>query len=381
MDGSLESSEGRNAAQFAAVYTAVRRRFRQPPPPMPRALAPLPLEALVALCRPRAPSPHRESQEHYRCRRSVVATLAAAGVHDEVWTAMMFPEERASLSIVEGSLAGNCRYCAAARALGSAKGRQEPETRKHAAIDIGFDPDTFVSSTRVTGLEVVIPFSQLGTLFSRADPRNWAQPDSEVFRRSEPGVWTRDGWQGGRPWPKPDRGQLYEIALAQINPSIAFEIHNILDISGFRNDLAGPDGAAASAAGELRLQYEYALQQNLGSKLGFIWEPEGIDIDNGWYEAIARPEGGDRWRVSISVEKRLRYTSTQTIPVEISASLNVMAPAFLSLFMHELVYGVLKDLDGGDVPAVARPRGKGASEGKGKRTTMSERAADRKDGA
>jgi hypothetical protein len=68
---------------------------------------------------------------------------------------------------------------------------------------------------------------------------------------------------------------------------------------------------------------------------------------------VATPDGADRWRVSISVEKRLRYTSPQTVPVEINAALNVMAPAFLSLFMHELVYGVLKDMDGGAPPAAA----------------------------
>jgi hypothetical protein len=335
------------------VYAASQRRARQPPPAIPARLAPLPLDALAALFHPRAATARAEPVERYRCRRSVVSTLAASGVHDRTWTSLLYPEEMEALAIS----ADDCRYCETTRALGSARGRGEVEMRKHAAIEIGFDPDTFVSTTRVTGLDVVIPSSEVGLLFERADPRNWARPGSDFFKRSETGVWTRDGWQGGRPWPRPDRGQIYEIALAQINPSIAFEIHNILDISGFRNDLAGRkieeirdrSGKAAS----LTLKYEYSLCQNLGSKLGFIWESEGIDIDNGQYQAVATPDGADRWRVSISVEKRLRYTSPQTVPVEINAALNVMAPAFLSLFMHELVYGVLKDMDGGAPPAAA----------------------------
>jgi hypothetical protein len=204
----------------------------------------------------------------------------------------------------------------------------------------------------------VIPSSQIGPLFARADPRNWAQPGSDVFRRSQPGVWARDGWHGGVPWRSADRGQIYEIALAQINDSIAFEIHNILDISGFQNDLAARPGGEIGGARRLTLKYEYALQQNLGSKLGFIWETEGIDIDNGSYRADATRLGdGDEWRVSITVEKRLRYTAPRTIPAEMGAALNVMAPAFLSMFMHELVYGVLRDLDGGAAaaPQVSAP--------------------------
>jgi len=349
MDRCLESSEGRNAARFAAVYAVLQRRAKAPPVWTPRSLAPLSLDALAGACRPLARTPGEEPAAQYRARRAVVATLAGAHVDDALWKPLMYPVERATLERIgdDGGKGGDdCTYCNAARALAVTHGRDELQTRAHAPIQIDFDPDTFVSSACVSRLEVLVPSAHLPELFRRADPRNWASDASDFFKRSEPGIWTHSGWHGPRPWQHADHGQIYEVALAQLNERIAFEIHNILDITEFRNDLAGRQ--VQRADDRLEVGYAYALQQNLGSKLGFIWEPEGIDIDNGRYRAEAvraGGNGGDLWRVVISVDKRLRYTVPQAAPIEIGALLNVMAPAFLSLFMHEQVYGTLKDFD------------------------------------
>jgi hypothetical protein len=360
MDRCLESSEGRNAARFAAIYAVLQRRTKAPPPWTPRFLAPLSLDALVQACRPLARNPGEEPAEQYRARRTVVAALAGARVDDAIWKALMYPTERATLERIcddggKGGSDDDCEYCNAARALAVTRGRDDLLTQAHAPIEIDFDPDTFVSTARVIGLEVLVPSSHLPELFRRADPRNWASDASDFFKRSEPGIWARGGWHGPRAWQEADRGQIYEVALAQLNERIAFEIHNILDITDFRNDLAGRQ--VQRADDRLEVGYAYALQQNLASKLGFIWEPEGIDIDNGRYRAEAVRVGAngggsggvgreDRWRVTISVDKRLRYAVPQAAPAEIGPLLNVMAPAFLSLFMHEQVYSTLRDLNG-----------------------------------
>jgi len=347
MDRCLESSEGRNAARFAAVYAVLQRRAKTPGPWLPRSMAPLSLDDLAASCCPVGHGPGQEPPEHYRARRSIVAMLAGAGVDEAVWKPLMYSAERSALEQIcdDGGKGGgsDCIYCNATRALAVARGGDEVATRTHAPIRIDFDPDSFISAASVSGLEVLVPSAQLAALFDRADPRNWARDASDFFKRSEPGLWTRGGWQGGRPWAHADHGQIYEVALAQLNERIAFEIHNILDISGFQNDLAGRQ--VEPSDDRLRVRYAYALQQNLGSKLGFIWEAEGIDIDNGHYQAEAVRAGRDLWRVTISVDKHLRYALPQAAPAEIGPLLNVMAPAFLSLFMHEQVYGTLNDLD------------------------------------
>jgi hypothetical protein len=345
MDRSIESSAGRSAARFAATYTAWRRRRREPPRAIAAAFAPWSLDELRERCRPRTPAPDAEDPEQFRCRRAVVATLAGGGVEDRALENLMYQQEQTALAAIKSS----CRHCDAWRSMNLVKGLAAPVPTSHASITIDFDPDTFVSSARVDGFEVELSTAEVEALFARADPRNWSRYSSALFKRSDPGLWTAGGWQE-RPWEREDGGEIYELVVSPINETFAIEIHNVLTISAFHDDLSARARAARPIADarSLTLMFEYALQQNLGTKLGFVWEPEGIDIDNGFYRADARRLGvEERWRVSISVEKRLRYTIPQTAPQEIGAVLNVMSPAFLSLFMHEYVYGAVRDLDRG----------------------------------
>ena len=214
------------------------------------------------------------------------------------------------------------------------------KTISHGKVTVDFDSDNYVSKSQVTGLQFVMPTEFLAPFFRRAEPQNWSSA-SEFFLRSNPVREEKEDWvKIDAPWLASGEGGnkdglLYEIATAQINELVGSESHNILSISNFVNEF-NRASTSAKVGEKLVFQYDYALEEALGSKLGVLWEPEGLDVDGGRYSATATRQKGDEWLVDVAVSKSLRYTLPENSPSELSSVLNTLAPALLTMFMKDL---------------------------------------------
>jgi hypothetical protein len=332
----------RRAARLGASVAAWRQKSRQQIQSMIPQFEPPSVHRLPGLVpRPRPNGVWDPKGADHHTRQTCASTLAAAGLHEPV-QAMLTPEERAKYDsrLQRKTTKNSCLYCDTGQILSPPTARSVAKKR-HPDMAIEFDPKTYVTRCGIYGHRVTMQRGDMQSLLDSADPRNWARqqasdPRDRFFLRSDPGEWKQGQWtdvNDEEKWDTQGGGQIYELTHWQWNENIAAEVHNILNIS----DWTRTDSS---------ISYSYSLQRTVGSKLLIAWEPGGLDVDNGFYSAKGTPLDGDRYSVTISVEKRVRYTTPRNNPAEWGTFFNLMAPALVSMLIRNLVYENLDRLTG-----------------------------------
>ena len=355
------ASSGRDtaaAARKAALLGASFAWWKQNNPNiygLPQQIRPPSVDSLPAVLRQARPAGDGEGPLAYLARRSVVGTLVAAQAKERYLRALMKPEEWESSQKRlhddqrrhrEG---GTCPFCDFQDGLDDRNQELHQQAgvvrMSHPPVVVKFDDASYITAASVTGFQLELDDQQLQQLLHFADPRNWARPGNEFFLNSAPGLWRAGQWKDDDDpdrWTREKGGQIYEHTNWQWNTTSAADVHNILNISQF---VGSPHS----------LRYDYSLQHTIGSNLTGIWEPGGLDVDNGHYSAVGTRKNG-RWLVTIDVEKRVRYTAPRVGPAEFGMFFNLMGPALVGMLIRKLVYGSLDELGVTAGQAPASPR-------------------------
>jgi hypothetical protein len=358
---------------LSAVLEGLKRSRNQWGLHVPEPLRP------IALAGRELPGPHsNETFAHYQLRRRMFSALAASPIKKAPDAVMrqLVSSDAWSEFVQERAAGCECRYCkageVAARSLEATSFAVETrKIRRHADFDIDFDPNTYITKVSIRSFCVEMPESWAAQLARKAHPQHWHDAAPDFFLKSNPAELRNTGWYEMPEWQDPRGGDLYEVTSWSWNESMRGEVHNILNIRDLEQTDAG-------------ISYKYALRQCLKSNMGFVWEEGGLDVDDGSYELLIHseltdgkgsrqsrvrqrapkhravqtksdgdeatsqypshlmPENEGNVVVEISAEKSVRYTTPRIAPAEIGTTLNLMAPALVSMLLRRLV------LDAGD---------------------------------
>jgi hypothetical protein len=292
-----------------------------------------------------------------------------------------------------------CRHCATCQCL-RYRGRPPGAVivNHGARIETDFDADSNVSSASISNFQIFVPTVELAkTVIKMAHPLRWQDAAPAMFQRSDAalprpanrgGGWTAPALDGPAreaaidDWRRRGEGHVYENVGWAWNEHFGSKAENIIRISHLSD---ASDGSV--------LRYAYALEKCLITNFGVAWERGGLDIDTGSYqgaitefdrlsEADVPPNAPpgypheqvdpltvDRQRtqapeevkaerfaalkalgqqlevawkrkpvlLTISAEKKLRYTRMQNSPDELRAFLNWTSPALLFVFLNRSI--------------------------------------------
>ena len=94
-------------------------------------------------------------------------------------------------------------------------------------------------------------------------------------------------------------------------------------------------GSAEAYATSHAITYTYRLVRCLQAKFASIWEPGGLDVDQGSFTVAWLPETHTLY---VSGDKALRYSHEADIVPGFANMLNMLAPAVTSMLMKQLAY-------------------------------------------
>jgi hypothetical protein len=163
----------------------------------------------------------------------------------------------------------------------------------HAArVNVTFDPETNISEARITDFQVVVPERIAAEMIGFSHPLRWADPPGTLFRRLIPVTLDQTsarGFRGTRAeaeaeWEALADGKrfVFEDFQWPINDDLSASAENVIRIDRFFKQVSAP---------EYKLRYSYDLQRCVRTNFGVGFEPAGLDIDGGFYEALAVPVG------------------------------------------------------------------------------------------
>jgi hypothetical protein len=288
-----------------------------------------------------APRPNRSATQDV-FRRLAVAALAAAKPRGARELALQLQRLRDLMTDEEwqrySTSAAPCAYCRASWACQTTRrleeGRQgndgpHVQVMNHKPTDIDFDPETFVTSVSINNFKVRVPSRAAAVeVLQRLHPYNWATSFPALFTDSRPAKFVADepefeprGWA--------DDGDMFESARWAWSADSTAYANNILTITGL---------SKRRASGELGLDFRFALRRCCSTKFAVAWQSGGLDIDNGRVTVTSEVERDEKVLLTISAQKNIRYTVTDSDNSGLGTVLNLMAPALVSTFMRWLVY-------------------------------------------
>lgn len=157
-----------------------------------------------------------------------------------------------------------------------------------ARVNIGFDPETNISEASIRDFQVIVPRDVASKMIGLAHPLRWADRAGWLFRRSDPvnsdGTRAHD-FRGSRDqaqarWEqraqKEGEAFILEDVVWPVNEDLNAASENIIRIRNWER-------------ADWSLSYRYSLECCLRSNFGIAWEPSGLDIDGGRYDAWAIP--------------------------------------------------------------------------------------------
>jgi len=155
----------------------------------------------------------------------------------------------------------------------------------NARIDVEFDPETNVSHASIDRFQVVVPQEVARQAILLAHPLRWDQTPGGLFQRTYPsdangerseiGVQVEELWEIAAA--KKSGAFVYEDVVWPLNEDVRASSENVIRILNFRRD------------GDSLLKYDYDLQRSIRSNFGVAWEPAGLDLDGGRFDAHAVP--------------------------------------------------------------------------------------------
>jgi hypothetical protein len=262
-----------------------------------------------------------------RARKTVAATLARAGFEDEAIDPVLPAPLRGKVVRERyfGTLCGvNAPQAEADRI----------EAGEEGDVALRFDPGSRITTGTYEGFSCRIPGdAQVERFFTDAHPLNWKKGGGKFFKESRHVHWDgrayvpyHDEAASRAAWARERGGAIREIVAWDVNPTLPFEVNNILEIFDF---------AESRAKGERSLSYGYKLVRTEKGLFGVAWEDGGLEVDDGTFEARARRDGG-RWELSFRIVKKVRYAMLRNVPSSVSAVLNLTTPALLSMFLSRI---------------------------------------------
>ena len=153
-----------------------------------------------------------------------------------------------------------------------------------AHVQLEFDPEMNISEARIENFQVIVPSTVAQQILHFSHPLRWADPPGTLFQRCFPVAedGTRPSRLRGAPdtlekaWTQEPRKFIFEDVSWPINEDLSTAAENIIEIRDFQE-----------SAGFL--SYNYRLRRCLRTNFGVAWEPSGLDVDGGHYEAFAVP--------------------------------------------------------------------------------------------
>ena len=154
-----------------------------------------------------------------------------------------------------------------------------------ARVNVTFDPETNISEARIDNYQLIVPTFVAREMLRLSHPLRWAEPAGALFRQSLPvnAKGERLALQGQsdkekvRDWAKEERKFIYENCVWPINADLNAASENIIAFDNFFNDE------------DTSLSYTYRLQRSIRSNFGVAWERSGLDVDEGFFQALAVP--------------------------------------------------------------------------------------------
>lgn len=155
-----------------------------------------------------------------------------------------------------------------------------------ARINLNFDPETNTSNAKIERFQVVVPSAVATQIMGLSHPLHWKDTPGALFRRSDPVDamgrsfdTASDSEVVKQKWEKAATQEafIFEDVIWPLNEDLRANSENIIKILKFER---GTD---------LSLRYHYSLQRSVRSNFGIAWEPGGLDLDGGHFDARAVP--------------------------------------------------------------------------------------------
>jgi hypothetical protein len=227
-----------------------------------------------------------------------------------------------------------------------------------ARVKVTFDPETNISTARINNFQLIVPTSIARKMLRLSHPLRWAEPPGALFRQSD-----AVNAKGERPqalqgnsdkvmdaWAREDKKYIYEHCVWPINSDLGAVSENIIAFDHFFND-------------ESSLSYTYRLERSIRSNFGVAWERSGLDVDEGFYQALAVPLGDFSRRITL--KKQSDNDNDDPVPTEPLTEIPVGQLRRRDVLELQASYdhGVLGTLYNGFGPADAQANGNVAVRG------------------
>lgn len=241
--------------------------------------------------------------------------------------------------------------------------------------DLEFDPLTFVTSVTVRSVFKDVTRNEAEAIAIMADPPNWDDAAPTFFKETAPVEFTGSNGRydvvphptsslngharkNGNGRPSPSEYLLHERVEWSWSSLLTGGVINLLEITPTRTDTRGGakkffDGVLERlkdekhpvpshkkfSSHEMLIAYRYTLKKCIQSKFLGAWEPEGLDTDEGSYQAVWSPHDDGRGTLVIEAVKDISYSSksAELFP-GMSAFLNMLAPSLTSMLMNHLTF-------------------------------------------
>jgi hypothetical protein len=152
-----------------------------------------------------------------------------------------------------------------------------------ARVNISFDPESLISDASIKNFQVLVPEQIARKLIRLSHPLNWAEPKGALFQRAEAvdangtrGRYRRESratieqiWNDRA---ASNAAFIFEDVVWPVNETLTANSENIIRFESLNGDAHS-------------LRYEYSLERSVRSNFGVAWEPAGLDLDGGVYEA------------------------------------------------------------------------------------------------
>lgn len=154
-----------------------------------------------------------------------------------------------------------------------------------ARVNVTFDPETKISEARIDNFQLIVPKAVAEQILHFSHPLRWAYAPGTYFRQSDP-VRGEEVQPSGpespgdaiiAAWQDQADKAIFEDCVFPINEDISGSCENIIVFDDFGRE----EGRS--------INYRYRLGKCLRSNFGLAWEPSGLDVDSGFYQALAIP--------------------------------------------------------------------------------------------